>query len=45
VLSGQRGLSVNMMRNLVEGLGIPPKIFLAKPKVKAASKRRVFQVH
>lgn len=36
VLSGQRGLSINMMRNLVEGLGIPPKVFLTKPKVTAA---------
>jgi HTH-type transcriptional regulator / antitoxin HigA len=44
VLSGQRGLSVNMMRNLVAGLGIPPKVFLAKPKA-AASKRRAFQAH
>jgi len=40
VLSGQRGLSVNMMRNLVEGLGIPPKVFLSKPKAAAASVTR-----
>jgi HTH-type transcriptional regulator / antitoxin HigA len=33
VLSGQRGLSVAMMRNLVDGLGIPADVFLAKPKV------------
>jgi HTH-type transcriptional regulator/antitoxin HigA len=32
VLSGQRGLSVNMMRNLVEGLGIPAEVLLKKPK-------------
>ena len=32
VLSGKRRLSVTMMRNLVEGLGIPAKVFLATPK-------------
>lgn len=41
VLSGQRGLSVNMMRNLVEGLGIPPKVFLTKPKVASARTRDI----
>ena len=38
VLSGQRGLSVTMMRNLVEGLGIPAKVFLSTRK--ARSRRR-----
>src|SRR6266404_5833990 len=32
VLSGKRRLSVTMMRNLVGGLGIPAKVFLATPK-------------
>jgi HTH-type transcriptional regulator/antitoxin HigA len=32
VLSRKRNLSVSMMRNLVEGLGIPPEVFLSKPK-------------
>ena len=30
VLSRRRGLSINMMRNLVENLGIPAKVFLSK---------------
>ena len=31
VLTGQRGLSLTMMRNLVSGLGIPPEVFLHSP--------------
>ena len=32
VLSGRRGLSINMMRSLVEDFGIPARVFLRKPK-------------
>src|SRR5688572_12531758 len=32
VLSGRRGLSVTMMRNLVSGLGIPAKVLLTPPR-------------
>ncbi len=31
VLSGQRGLSLTMIRNLVQGLGIPAEVLIGKP--------------
>lgn len=31
VLSGQRNLSLTMIRNLVDGLGIPPEVLLRQP--------------
>lgn len=34
VLSGQRSLSLSMIRNLVEGLGIPAEVMLRKPGAK-----------
>ena len=34
VLSGQRGLSLTMIRNLVQGLGIPAEVLIGKPGAK-----------
>ena len=34
VLSGQRGLSLSMIRNLVKGLGIPAEVLIGKPGAK-----------
>jgi len=34
VLSGRRGLSLAMIRNLVEGLGITPELLIGKPRAK-----------
>jgi len=39
VLSGQRGLSVTMMRKLVAGLGISAKVFLSRPKTERRPRR------
>ena len=41
VLSGQRPLSLTMIRNLITGLGIPPEVLLQQPtkKLEHASER------
>jgi len=33
VLSGHRGLSLSMIRNLVNGLGIPPQVFVQSEQI------------
>jgi len=33
VLSGRRGLSLRMIRNLVNGLGIPPQVFVQSEQI------------
>ena len=37
VLNGKRGLSIEMIRNLHEGLGIPLESLIARPKASRAS--------
>ena len=37
VLSGRRGLSLRMIRNLVNGLGIPPQVFVQSEQVHEAA--------
>ncbi len=37
VLNGKRGLSIEMIRNLPEGLGIPLESLIARPKASRAS--------
>jgi HTH-type transcriptional regulator / antitoxin HigA len=37
VLSGRRGLSLRMIRNLVNGLGIPPHIFVQSEPARQAA--------
>jgi HTH-type transcriptional regulator/antitoxin HigA len=39
VLSGQRTLSLTMIRNLVKGLGIPAEILIGRPGVELKSDR------
>jgi HTH-type transcriptional regulator/antitoxin HigA len=38
VLNKKRGLSIDMIRNLTEGLGIPAEVLIARPRMKQASK-------
>jgi HTH-type transcriptional regulator/antitoxin HigA len=37
VLSGRRGLSITMIRNLVRGLGIPADVLIGKPEASPGS--------
>ena len=37
VLSGQRGLSLTMIRKLVEGLGVPTVVLIGKPRARLKS--------
>ena len=38
VLNKKRGLSIDIIRNLTEGLGIPAEVLIARPRMKQASK-------
>jgi HTH-type transcriptional regulator/antitoxin HigA len=37
VLSGRRGLSIAMIRNLAQGLGIPAEVLIGKPETLASN--------
>jgi HTH-type transcriptional regulator / antitoxin HigA len=45
VLSGQRGLSLSMIRNLITGLGIPAEVLLKKAGAKIDSSSPALQGH
>ena len=45
ILSGHRSLSLSMIRNLVEGLGIPAEVMLLKPGAKLDTNSSVLQGH
>ena len=45
VLAGKRGLSVAMIRNLVQELGIPAEVLIGRPKAELAPENEALQAN